>query len=137
MSEALRFECTQCGECCTSRGEYGYVYVNDREVAAIAKHLQMTPHELRRRYTFVDEYGWTQVVLQERCVFLEEGTNRCTIYPARPVQCRTFPFWRDLVRDGEWTDEARGLCEGVGAGRLYQIEEIEPLMRDMDRAQQE
>ena len=132
----LRFECTRCGGCCTSRGEYGYVYLNDREVVAIARYLGLVPHEFRRKYTFIDEYGWTQVVLEDRCVFLNPDGS-CRIYPVRPVQCRTFPFWRDLVDDGEWTAEARELCEGVGHGKLHQIEDVEPLMRAMERAEDE
>ena len=35
----LRFECTECGECCTNRGEYHYVYVDDAEVRGIAELL--------------------------------------------------------------------------------------------------
>jgi Fe-S-cluster containining protein len=136
-SEGLRFECTQCGQCCTRRGEYGYVYLNDREVVAIARHLGLLPMEFRRRYTFVDEYGWTQIVLEDRCVFLDPATNRCRVYPARPTQCRTFPFWRDLVVDGGWSDEARALCEGIGRGPLHQIEDVAPLMREMEAEQEE
>lgn len=134
--EGLRFECTRCGECCTSRGEYGYVYLSDGDVVAIARHLGLLPHQFRRRYTFVDEYGWTQLVIQDRCIFLEEDGS-CRVYPVRPVQCRTFPFWSDLVEAGAWTDEAHALCEGVGRGRLYQIDDVKPLMRAMDRAQEE
>ena len=137
MSEGLRFECTQCGECCTRRGEYGYVYLNDREVVAMARHLGLLPMEFRRRYTFVDEYGWTQVVLDDRCVFLDPETNRCGVYPVRPTQCRTFPFWRDLVVNGAWSDEACALCEGIGRGPLHQIEDVVPLMQEMEREQEE
>jgi len=129
---ALRFECTQCGVCCTNRGEYGHVYLNDREVVEIARYLGLLPSEFRRRYTFVDEYGWTQVVLEERCAFLGDDGSSCRVYPVRPVQCRTFPFWKDLVEDGEWTQEARDLCEGVGRGKLYPIEDAHRLMREME-----
>jgi len=99
----------------------------------MARHLRLLPSEFKRRYTFEDEYGWTQVVLEERCVFLEPQTNRCAVYPVRPSQCRTFPFWRDLVRDGEWTQEARDMCEGTGRGRLYSIDEVEMQMKRHDR----
>lgn len=133
----LRFECTRCGECCTSRGEYGYVYLNDSEVVDIAGHLGLLPHEFRQRYTFVDEYGWTQIVLENRCVFLGSDGS-CQIYPVRPIQCRTFPFWPDLVtEEGGFTDEARRVCEGVGRGKLYQIEDVAPLIRAMERADED
>ena len=131
MSEtasSLRFECTQCGECCKFRGEYAYVYVNRDEIRALADHLQLPVTTFRERYTFRDENGWTQLkTIDVGCVFLGTG-GRCSVYEARPTQCRTFPFWRDFVRDGAWTDEVRSLCEGIGRGRLYTIEEAEELM---------
>jgi hypothetical protein len=131
----VRFECTMCGECCTARGEYAHVYLNADEARALADELGLGLAEFRRRYTFSDEYGWTQLLFQsEACVFLEPGTNRCTVYGARPTQCRTFPFWRDLVVDGRWTEDAHKLCEGVGRGRLIPIEEVEARMVEMELA---
>jgi Fe-S-cluster containining protein len=74
----------------------------------------------------VDGDGWRQLRFTgDRCVFLDERTNLCTVYSARPKQCRTFPFWRGLVEDGQWTTEAEQVCEGVGRGRLYSILEAE------------
>jgi uncharacterized protein len=131
-ARGLRFECTQCGVCCTNRGDYGHVYLSDREVLDLARLLGLLPMEFRSRYTFVDEYGWTQLVLEDHCVFLDVKTWRCSVYEARPIQCRTFPFWRNLVERGEWTSEARALCEGIGRGPLYSIEQVEPLMREME-----
>ena len=34
--EGLRFECTQCGKCCTLREDYGHVYLNRDEQKALA-----------------------------------------------------------------------------------------------------
>jgi hypothetical protein len=131
----LRFECTQCGECCTTRGEYAYVYVTDDEVLALADLLKLTPAEFRRRHTFVDGDGFRQLAFEgDRCVFLTES-GACRVYPARPVQCRTFPFWRGMVRGGQWTREARRLCEGVGQGRLYTIEEVESRIAEYAESQ--
>ena len=59
------------------------------------------------------------------------------MYRARPVQCSTFPFWRSLVEDGEWTEEARSICEGVGQGKLYTIEEAETRMADMEASEED
>jgi hypothetical protein len=131
----LRFECTMCGECCTARGEYAHVYLNSDELRALAAELGLGLAEFRRRYTFKDEYGWTQLVFEsEVCVFLEPGTKRCTVYGARPTQCRTFPFWRDLVEKGRWSDDARKLCEGIGRGSPQPPEEVEARMVEMELA---
>ena len=131
----LRFECTGCGACCTARGEYAHVYLNPDEVEALAEEVGVTPRTFRRRYTFVDEYGYTQLRFEDStCVFLERGTLRCTVYGARPTQCRTFPFWRDLVRDGAFTPEAGALCEGIGRGPVHPLNDVEARMLEMELA---
>ena len=41
------------------------------------------------------------------CIFLDDE-NKCTIYEARPVQCRTYPFWPNVLQSVEsWNDECR------------------------------
>lgn len=131
----LRFECTKCGACCTARGEYAHVYLNGDEQRALAVELGVSLPAFRSRYTFKDEYGWTQLLFSgDACIFLEAGTNRCTVYGARPTQCRTFPFWRDLVADGRFTDDARRICEGIGQGRVHSREEVEARMLEMELA---
>ncbi len=137
MSEkrGLRFECTGCGGCCTARAEYAHVYLNPDELGDLADHLRLSVREFKKRYTFKDEYGYTQLRFEsDTCVFLEPATKRCTVYPARPTQCRTFPFWRDLIADGKWTDEARALCEGVGRGPAHRLTDVEARMLEMELA---
>ena len=130
----LRFECTQCGRCCTNHGEYAHVYLGDREVAALALLLGLSEREFERKYAFIDKDGWTQLAIaNDRCVFLGPD-GACGVYAARPAQCRTFPFWRDFVEDGTWTPEARELCEGVGRGRSYSRDEAERLMIQMEES---
>ena len=112
--------------------------MNPDEVRALAALHELSVREFRRRYTFVDEYGWTQLLFSgPDCVFLDPDTRACRVYPARPVQCSTFPFWRSLVEDGEWTEEARRICEGVGSGRLYTIEEAEERMVEFEEAEED
>ena len=42
------------------------------------------------------------------CVFLDQETNYCRIYEARPVQCRTYPFWPSILKSQEaWNAECR------------------------------
>jgi Fe-S-cluster containining protein len=135
--KGLRFECTGCGKCCTNHGEYAHVYLDDEETVAIAKHLGLSTRVFKRRYTFVDEDHWRQLSFEaKRCVFLGED-NGCRIYPVRPTQCGTFPFWRELGMDGTWTQEVRSMCEGTGQGRLYSPAEIEVHMVEMEESDQD
>lgn len=137
-TEGLKFECTECGECCRVRGTYAHVYVNEEELAALAGHLDMSKQEFRERYTYRDRLGWTQLAFNgDRCVFLDDKGERCTVYSARPTQCRTFPFWRELVVDGRWTDEVGRMCEGIGRGKVCDPEEVERRMREQEATDEE
>jgi Fe-S-cluster containining protein len=129
----LRFECTGCGACCRRRGAYAFVYLNDREVDALAAYLRISRRSFLRRHTFIDELDWRQLrFADDTCPFLDTASGRCTVYAARPAQCRTFPFWRNFIEADGWTDEVRDLCEGIGQGQVREREEIEAAFADMD-----
>ena len=59
------------------------------------------------------------------------------MYAARPTQCRTFPFWRSAIRDGDWTPEVRELCEGVGRGPAHSPEYTQARMREMEESSED
>jgi Fe-S-cluster containining protein len=121
----LRFECTQCGKCCWTRGEYSHVYLTKGDLAQLAGALGLSVPETRKRYTFRDENGWTELDFTGgRCVMLDAKTNLCTVYESRPTQCRTFPFWPEMIRRGGWAAEAKRICEGVGHGRVVPKDEV-------------
>ena len=40
----LRFKCTQCGACCTARGEYAHVYLNPDEARELAERSEARGH---------------------------------------------------------------------------------------------
>jgi Fe-S-cluster containining protein len=120
--DGLRFRCTQCGDCCT--GAPGYVWVNDAEIAAIAAHRGEEPGEVEALYT---RLAGRRRTLRENangdCVFYERGRG-CTVYPVRPRQCRTWPFWESNVKNpGAWQKTCE-VCPGSGQGELIPAEEI-------------
>jgi uncharacterized protein len=117
------------------RGKYAYVYVNDEEVGALADAVGMSKQSFRRSHTLIDDRGWTQLrFTDDFCPFLDRATNRCTVYEARPVQCRTFPFWGDMIDERGWTHEAHTLCEGVGRGPLQPADLVEASIQEMKDA---
>jgi len=125
----LAFECTGCGRCCAGPGE-GYVWVTKKEAAAIASYLRVPEVKFRKKY--VRRIG-TRLSLIERadnkdCIFLEDdgqGGRRCRIYPVRPLQCRTWPFWEcNLLCPEDWSLAGR-TCPGINRGRIYPCDEIE------------
>jgi Fe-S-cluster containining protein len=67
----------------------------------------------------------------EDCVFWRDG---CTVYGARPVQCRTYPFWSGLLASAETWREAGEECPGIGGGAWHSRAEIDGVL-EQERAQ--
>jgi Fe-S-cluster containining protein len=121
----LRFKCTQCGNCCT--GAPGYVWVNKEEIQALAQNVGESDVS-----SFEDMYVRKVGIrksLREYpngdCVFFDNESRTCTVYEARPRQCRSWPFWGSNLRTPEDWGRTGELCPGCGKGKLYQLEDIE------------
>jgi uncharacterized protein len=125
----LRFECTGCGECCRSRnGKPSWVYLTIDERRRLAAHLKMRTSAFTRRYCEKPHGFWHLRQPTSDCMFLDGA--RCTVYAARPGQCRTFPFWRENMSDKVWNGPVKRDCEGIGRGRVWTVAEIEARLRD-------
>lgn len=136
-SEGLRFACTQCGNCCT--GPPGYVVFDARELGEMAAFLKVKVGEFLVRFARPIEGGWSLAEVERGgefdCIFLREdpetGKRGCSIYAARPIQCRTWPFWpgnlksrRAYVATAKRTP-CPGMAKGLeGEGTFYPIEKI-------------
>ena len=120
--KGLRFECTQCGNCCT--GESGWVWFTPAELEAMAQHVGLLPFQFRERYAQRKNGRWTLSEIEREgehdCVFVEydstTGKSLCSIYPVRPAQCRTWPLWHSNLKSPQsWEGLARG-CPGIAQG---------------------
>lgn len=122
-ARGLRFECQPgCGWCCTRHDGHDFVYLDPEDVRRLALALAMPAAEFRRRYTVRDR-GWTALrMAEEACPFLVD--RRCRVHAARPAQCRTFPFWREILRSPQAWRALGGSCPGVGKGGLWSLEAI-------------
>lgn len=89
--------CSSCsGNCCI--GEQGYIWITVDEIEILANHLQLKVKDVIEKY--IVKYGYrfsiAETKLDEKnyaCVFFDLTKKQCSIYKARPLQCRTFPFW--------------------------------------------
>lgn len=123
-TRALRFECTGCGRCCIGGGDY-HVFLSDAEAETIRRHLGLTRHWFRRRYLrrLPDGDQVAAMRADERCVFLGKD-SRCRVYSARPAQCRSYPFWPEVINSKTaWQREARR-CEGIDRGAVMPLSHI-------------
>lgn len=120
--EGLAFACTRCGNCCT--GTPGFVWLDDDEIAAIAKFRNEPRDHVLGLYTKAAGGGRS---LREKpngdCVFYDR-TEGCVIYPVRPRQCRTWPFWESTASTPTAWERTRSICPGAGKGELISAEEI-------------
>lgn len=124
-SNGLRFQCTQCGNCCT--GAPGFVWVNQQEIADLAQKIGVADVEEFERL-YVRKIGMRKSLVEfpnGDCVFFDGERRTCTVYEARPRQCRTWPFWNSNLRSPEAWQETCAQCPGSGKGKLYSLEQIQ------------
>lgn len=127
----LRFQCTECGDCCG--GAPGYVWLNKEEIKAIAAKIGEPDVD-----TFEDMYVrkiGIRKSLREfpngDCVFFDTESRGCAVYDVRPRQCRTWPFWDSNLKTLDAWEQTCDACPGSGKGRLLDLEEIETLRRTL------
>ena len=143
-SNELRFECTQCGNCCSDKSTL--VNVTYRDILRIKSGLHLnldeiievlgfyvfektpTSEELRQMVVppIQTENGLAFVGLKKEtdgtCLFYSKEKKACNIYAIRPNFCRTFPFSYRIIRNNEdtnlelyYTDKGVEYCPGIGS----------------------
>jgi Fe-S-cluster containining protein len=126
--DGFRFACQPaCTNCCNQKG---YVYITEDDLKRAAAFLGVSARAFERKYVYR-----TKTLLRLRkprasqCHFLEPGG--CSIHPAKPTQCRAFPFWPELVGDSKAWREAAAHCPGIGSGPLITIEAAHRIATEM------
>lgn len=129
-SQGLRFECTQCGECCS--GGSGTVEFTYGEAQDMASALGLGYDEFMARYAIRHGPTWTLAEVESEqgydCALLardpETGMTRCTVHRQRPMQCRTWPFWPENLKSPRTWRQAGRECEGIERGPTVGYREI-------------
>jgi Fe-S-cluster containining protein len=115
----MRFECQAgCTACCEQKG---FVYLTEEDIPRLAAYLKMKPAAFEERYVYrTRNLRRLRVPRHANCEFLKEGG--CSVHPAKPLQCHTFPYWPELVsRKRNWERTGRW-CPGIGKGKLVNIQ---------------
>jgi Fe-S-cluster containining protein len=127
----LRFACQPgCTNCCEVEG---FVYLSPEDLERAARFLGLSPADFEARYVYRTR---RRLRLRKprgsQCHFLVKGG--CSIHPAKPTQCRLFPFWPELVRSRRaWKATAKS-CPGIGQGPLIQIRAAADVAAEMEQA---
>ncbi len=107
------------------------MWVSEEEIAALARRLSMGQDEFRRRFTRqVVGIGISLIEKPNDDCVLYDRRHGCAAYEDRPRQCRSWPFWRNVVETPEsWDYEAKE-CRGMNQGRHYCGAEIRAIAAD-------
>lgn len=128
--EGIRFECQGSGQCCTSHGEFGFVYLSLDDRRKMAKYLKISTLAFTKKYCDKRDgaFHLKEDPKNPDCMFLKN--KRCGVYQARPTQCRTWPFWPEVMNAKAWSKEVKAFCPGVGKGKLVSPDKIEQQLRE-------
>ncbi|MGE4453222.1 MAG: YkgJ family cysteine cluster protein [Sphaerochaeta sp.] len=127
----LRFSCVEgCFYCCSC--EPGYVFLSQMDLDRLCAHTAMDEDAFIKTYCRIIDMGaFSMISLKEKqnydCIFLYE--RGCSVYEARPRQCRTYPFWMSIMESEDTWEAEKKSCPGIGKGRLYTKEEIDELLK--------
>jgi len=96
------------------------VYLTETDLKRAAKFVGMPVRAFEKKYVYRTRHQMRfRKPREKQCPFLEG--HGCSIHPGKPTQCRTFPFWPELVESKrEWARTAK-YCPGIGKGALIQI----------------
>ncbi len=116
--KGVRFTCQSgCINCCQQEGR---VYITETDLVRAAKFLGMSAKAFEKKYVYRTRHEMRlRKPPKKQCSFLRE--HGCSIHPAKPTQCRTFPFWPELVENPVAWKWVGSYCPGVGKGPLIQI----------------
>jgi Fe-S-cluster containining protein len=114
----LRFECQRgCINCCN---QSGFVYLSEDDVIKAAKFTGLSQRAFEKKYVYRTAHERRLRKPRDRqCPFLLD--HGCSIHPAKPTQCRTFPYWPEFVENREQWKALSRFCPGIGKGPLIQI----------------
>jgi Fe-S-cluster containining protein len=88
------YDCSNCpGYCCS----YPNIPITKRDVERLAEHFGISFKEAKKKFTmerFGEKYAMRRkedVHFGRVCRFFDTENRRCTVYPARPSTCRSYP----------------------------------------------
>lgn len=127
-SEGIQFQCQGSGKCCTSHGEFGFVFLTKQDRKNLAEHFKLSLNAFTKKYCDKKRgvYHLIEDPKNPDCMFLKN--KRCSVYSARPTQCRTWPFWPEIMSPKAWKKEVVDFCPGVGKGKTIDQQTIEKAM---------
>jgi len=97
MKPPTQLSCLKCPSFCCKMA--GYVQVTETDIRRLAKHLGLTARAFEDKHVLKVTRKGEKLIKPgyETCQFLGED-RRCTVYEARPKDCRGYVCWEAADR---------------------------------------
>jgi len=126
----LKFSCKRCSSCC--RYDSGFVFLSEKDLEKMTEELKTDRNSFIKMYCrWVKDWDGKEVLsLKEKsskdCILWDQS---CVVYSARPLQCRAFPFWENIMASAESWETAASGCPGINNGEFHTRKKIEEQIR--------
>ncbi len=124
----VRFRCVKCGICCGDTPEKERnILLLKKEAQRISTLTKQQKDDFANELTNKEPYAYEMKKTTKggKCLFLQH--NRCTIYQARPLVCRFYPFGLETsynLKTFFFTKE----CPGIGKGKTIGESDFQKLL---------
>jgi hypothetical protein len=131
---AVRFQCIKCGICCgDTKEKTRHILLLKTEAEQIATTTSQQTSKFTIKINNKAPYTYKMKKTKNgKCIFLKN--NRCTIYTARPLICRFYPFELKTAHRGKHTFLYTTECPGINKGPMLSKNYFRKLLR-LARAQ--
>ena len=125
FEDGIHFKCQRCLQCCDV--DNAIVYLSLADQINISIFFKLSLNQTRNKFFKKEFNKW---VIDDKhpskCRFLKD--KGCVIYPARPTQCRLYPFWEELLKNKKKFYKEK--CPGIGKGNKISGETIKKYFVD-------
>jgi len=127
--KGIKFQCQESSNCCVSRGSHGFVFLSKKDLTRLANFFKISLINFKKSYCEATNKFLHLKEIKENgeCIFLK--SKKCSIYKARPTQCRTWPFWPENMNSKTWNRDIINFCPGIGKGATISKEKIDKLLK--------
>jgi len=80
-----QIDCTECGNCC----KFLKPSVTDKEIKRLSKIDGISAEDFEKKFVELDTFDQIKYLKDTPCKYLHD--KKCTIYPDRPEECRSYP----------------------------------------------
>ena len=118
--QVILFDCHGCAKCCKRKG---MIYFSQEDIRNASQYLEMTVDDFEKMYILrTKDVAYIYVSGNARpCPFLNKA-NKCRIHDAKPQQCRSYPFWPNIMESKQKLNTERIHCKGIGNGRQVDVD---------------